>query len=262
MINLRTIIVLYIIVQVMVYLFLPWKGLFFSVITLLLLVHLIYSSFNICSQAYIKTLCKAETTEKKIALTFDDGPNEYTLEVLKILDKHDIKATFFCIGKNIENNKGILKEIDLKGHLIGNHSWSHHKWFAFFSAKRMKEDIVKNAEMIFQQTGKQVKLFRPPYGVTNPPLKKAIKNLNYHAIGWSLRSLDTVKRPEKVIQKLNQKVAPGDIILLHDNRKEITEILESFITLAKKKSFQIVRLDELINIKPYETFMLKNKKLN
>ncbi len=252
MIKLRTTIVLYIIVLILVYLFLPWKGIFFSIVTLLLLAHLIYSSFSICSQAYIKTICNADTNEKKIALTFDDGPNEYTQEVLKILDKHDIKATFFCIGKNIENNKGILKEIDHKGHLIGNHTWSHHQWFGFFPAKRMKEDIVKNAEMIFQQTGKRVKLFRPPYGVTNPPLKKAMASLSYQTIGWSLRSLDTIKRPEKVIQKLNQMVAPGDIILLHDNRKEITEILESFITLAKKKSYQMVRLDELINIKPYE----------
>ncbi|MGM0503963.1 MAG: polysaccharide deacetylase family protein, partial [Bacteroidota bacterium] len=224
MINLRTTFVLYIIVLVLVYLFLPWKGIFFSVVTLLLLVHLIYCSFNICSQAYLKTICKANTTEKKIALTFDDGPNEYTRKVLTILDKHDIKATFFCIGKNIEKNNDILTEIHEKDHLIGNHTWSHDQWFNFFPAKKMKKDIVKNAELICQQTGKRVKLFRPPYGVTNPPLKKAIAGLNYQTIGWSLRSLDTIKKPENVIRKLTQKISPGDIILLHDNRKEITQI--------------------------------------
>jgi len=252
MINLRTTFVLYIIVLVLVYLFLPWKGLFFSAVTLLLLVHLIYCSFNICSQAYLKTICKADTTEKKIALTFDDGPNEYTHEVLDILDKQNIKSTFFCVGTNIDNNKDILKEINRNGHIIGNHTWSHHKWFDFFPSKKMKKDIVKNAELIYQQTGKKVKLFRPPYGVTNPPLKKAIANLNYHTIGWSIRSLDTIKKPEKVIRKLTQKISPGDIILLHDNRKEITQILESFITFAKDNSFQIVRLDKLLNIDPYE----------
>jgi peptidoglycan/xylan/chitin deacetylase (PgdA/CDA1 family) len=252
MINLKTTFVLYIIVLVLVYLFLPWKGIFFSIATLLLLLHLIYCSFNICSQAYIKTICKANTTEKKIALTFDDGPNEYTREVLNILDKHTIKSTFFCVGTNIVHHKDILTEINRKGHIIGNHTWSHHKWFDFFPAKKMKKDIVKNAELIYQQTGKKVKLFRPPYGVTNPPLKKATANLNYHTIGWSLRSLDTIKKPEKVIRKLTQKLSPGDIILLHDNRKEITQILESFITFAKDNSYQIIRLDKLLNIEPYE----------
>jgi len=252
MINLKTTFVLYIIVLAMIYLFLPWKGIFFSIATLLLLLHLIYCSFNICSQAYIKTICKAKTTEKKIALTFDDGPNEYTREVLNILDKHTIKSTFFCVGTNIVHHKDILKEINRKGHIIGNHTWSHHKWFDFFPAKKMKKDIVKNAELIYQQTGKKVKLFRPSYGVTNPPLKKAMANLNYHTIGWSLRSLDTIKKPEKVIRKLTQKLSPGDIILLHDNRKEITQILESFIAFAKDNSYQIIRLDKLLNIEPYE----------
>jgi len=252
MINLRTTFVLYIIVLVLVYLFLPWKGIFFSGVTLLLLAHLTYCSINICSQAYLKTICKANSTEKKIALTFDDGPNEYTREVLDILDKHNIKSTFFCVGTTIDNNKDILKEINRRGHIIGNHTWSHHKWFDFFPAKKMKKDIIKNAELIYQQTGKRVKLFRPPYGVTNPTLKKAIADLNYQTIGWSLRSLDTIKKPEKVIRKLTQKISPGDIILLHDNRKEITQILESFITFAKENSYQIVRLDKLLNIEPYE----------
>lgn len=252
MIKLRTTLVLYIIVIILVYLFLPWKGVFLIIITLLLLAHLIYSSFNVCSNAYIKTICKANTSEKKIAITFDDGPSEFTSEVLHILDKYDVKATFFCIGKNIEKNKGILKNIDQKGHLIGNHTWTHDMWFDLFSAKKMKNDIEKNAELIYKQTGKHVKLFRPPYGVTNPALKKSLKGLNYQTIGWSLRSLDTIKKPEKVIQKLNQELSPGDIILLHDNLEKITVILESFLTFAKNNSYQIVRLDQLINIKPYE----------
>ncbi|MEE4198156.1 MAG: polysaccharide deacetylase family protein [Bacteroidales bacterium] len=251
MIHLRTTFVLYIIVILLVYLFLPWKGIFFSGITLLLLAHIIYCSFNICSQAYLSTICKSGTREKKIAITFDDGPNEYTRDVLKILDQYNIKATFFCIGKNIEKNKDILQEIDDQGHIIGNHSWSHHKWFDFFPAKKMKKDILKNAALIEHITGKRVKLFRPPYGVTNPPLKKALAGLNYQTIGWSLRSLDTISSPGKVIKKLDHKLAPGDIILFHDSREEICEILESFISLAKKKSYQFVRLDELINIKPY-----------
>ena len=130
MIKPRTTFVLYIIVLILVYLFLPWKGIFFIIISLLFLAHLVYCSANICSQAYIKTHCKSETKEKNIAITFDDGPDfDYTPQVLKVLDTFNIKATFFCIGIHIQKNEELLKEIDQKGHLIGNHSFSHETWF-------------------------------------------------------------------------------------------------------------------------------------
>ncbi len=253
MIKPGTTFVLYIVVLIQVYLFLPWKGIFFIIISLLFLIYLISCSANICSQAYIKTLCKADTNQKKIAITFDDGPDpKITPQVLSILDKYNAKATFFCIGKHIEDNKELLKEIDKKGHIIGNHTWSHDLWFDLFSYKRMQADIEKTNGLIFEIINKKAKLFRPPYGVTNPALKRALKRLNFQTIGWSIRSLDTIKSTEKTLKRIKKGLSTGDIILFHDNREHIVDILESFLEYAKSENYEIVTLDELLNIKAYE----------
>ncbi|MBU8893180.1 MAG: polysaccharide deacetylase family protein [Bacteroidales bacterium] len=253
MIKPGTSLVLFIIVLILVYLFLPWKGIFFIIITLLFLTHLVYCSANICSQAYINTFCKANTKEKKIAITFDDGPDsKITPEVLALLDSYNAKATFFCVGQNIADNEELLKSIDEKGHLIGNHTWSHARWFDLFSSKKMKTDIEKTNDHIFEIIKKKTKLFRPPYGVTNPALKKAIKNLNFNTIGWSIRSFDTINSPEKTFKRIKKILSSGDIILFHDNQQHIVEILESFLEYARNKNYEIVALDELLNIEAYE----------
>ena len=253
MIKPGTTFVLYIVVLIQVYLFLPWKGIFFVLISLLFLIYLISCSANICSQAYIKTLCKSDTNQKKIAITFDDGPDsKITSQVLDILEKYNIKATFFCIGKHIEANKNLLKEIDKKGHNIGNHTWSHDRWFDLFATKKMHADIEKTNGLIFETIGKKTKLFRPPYGVTNPALKKALKKLNFHVIGWSIRSFDTVKSTENTLKKIKKELTTGDIILFHDNREHIVDILNSFLEYAKNENYEVVPLDELLNIKAYE----------
>ncbi len=253
MIKPGTTFVLYIVVLIQVYLFLPWKGIFFIIISLLFLVYLVSCSANICSQAYIKTLCKADTNQKKIAITFDDGPDpKITPQVLSILDKYNAKATFFCIGNHIEKNIELLKEIDKKGHLIGNHTWSHNRWFDLFSSKKMQADIEKTNGLIFETINKKAKLFRPPYGVTNPALKRALKKLDFQTVGWSIRSFDTVKSTEKTLKRIKKGLTTGDIILFHDNREHIVDILDSFLEYAKSENYEIVALDKLLNIKAYE----------
>jgi peptidoglycan-N-acetylglucosamine deacetylase len=253
MINLRTSIVLYIIVLILVYLFLPWKGIFFIVLTLLLLVHFIYGSFSVCSNLYIKTLCKLETAERKVAITFDDGPHtEITPVILNLLDQYNAKATFFCKGESIEQNKELLKEIYKRGHVVGNHTYSHSYGTNLFSAEKLRIDIQKNQDLIFDVIGKKVKLFRPPFGVTNPPIAKALKNFNFHIIGWSLRSFDTIHEPERVIKKVTNNVKAGDIILLHDNRFNTIDVLRSVLEFLHSNNFGMVRVDELLNIEAYE----------
>jgi peptidoglycan/xylan/chitin deacetylase (PgdA/CDA1 family) len=253
MIKPRTTFVLYIIVLIQVYLFLPWKGIFFIIISLLFLAHLVYCSANICSQAYIQSICKAETEEKKIAITFDDGPHaEITPKVLELLEQYTVKATFFCIGNQIESNTELLNLIDQKGHLIGNHTYSHHRWFDLFSSQKMKSDIEKTNGVIFDIINKKTKLFRPPYGVTNPSLKKAIKDFNFHTIGWSIRSYDTIKSTEETLKRIKKRLSTGDIILFHDNREHIVDILKLFLEYCKNENYEIVQLDELLNIKAYE----------
>lgn len=253
MIKLRTTIVLYIIVLILVYLFLPWKGIFLFIISLLVLVHLIYGSFSVCSNLYVKSICKGETSEKKVAITFDDGPHaEITPVILDLLDRYNAKATFFCKGESIEQNKELLKEIINRRHAIGNHTYSHSYGRNMFSAKKLRDDINKNQELIFSITGKKAKLFRPPFGVTNPPIAKALKNFNFHIIGWSLRSFDTIHEPEKVIKKVTTNVKAGDIILLHDNRFNSIDVLKSVLEYLHSNNFGMVRVDELLKIEAYD----------
>lgn len=237
----------------MVYLFLPWDKIFFIVLCLIFLSNLVYFSANICSQVYIKTLCKANTNNKSIAITFDDGPNSnITPELLKTLDLYNVKAAFFCVGKQIENNPELLKELNQKGHIVGNHTWSHDKWFDLFSSKKMKIEIEKTNNLIFEIINKKVKLFRPPYGVTNPNVKKAIKNYDFHTIGWSIRSLDTIYNTKKTLKRIKKNLSPGDIILFHDKHEHVIEILKLFFEYCEKEEYEIVRLDKLLNIEAYK----------
>jgi len=253
MINLRTTTVLYIIVIILAYLFLPWKGIFLVLFSLLYLFLLAYSSFTISSNFYIKTFCSGNTIEPKIAITFDDGPHtEITPEILNLLDLYNARATFFCIGQSIESNKDLLIEIDKRGHLIGNHTYSHSHGKNLFSSQSLADDIQKNQELIFEITGKKAKLFRPPFGVTNPPIAKALRNFNFHVIGWSLRSFDTILEPEKVIRKVKKRIKNGDIILFHDNRFNSIEIVKSVLEYLKSNNYKIVRVDELLEITAYD----------
>jgi len=211
---------------------------------------LVVGSVKIGSGVYVKTMCKRKNKTNCVSLTFDDGPDAInTPLVLKILEKNNIKACFFCIGKNIEKNPELLKEINNKEHIIGNHTYSHSGKFDFYSVKKMTDEIIKTNNIIYNTVNKEVKLFRPPYGVTNPNLAKAIKKCKLTTIGWSLRSFDTTAKGNitNTIKRL-EKIKGGDIVLLHDRLPEATEILIKLIDIIKRKNLKIVRLDELLDI--------------
>lgn len=211
---------------------------------------LAYGSAKICAGMYIQSLCRGTAQQKSIAITFDDGPSEYTPAVLDLLAVYKVKATFFCVGKAIEAYPQIVKRIHDEGHIIGNHSYSHHALFDFFMANKMTAELLKTQDLIEKHTSKKPRLFRPPYGVTNPALAKAVKRLNYTSIGWSLRSFDTLNcKNEKILKRLERKLKAGDIVLFHDNRENSPELLKSFIEMALSKQFEIKSLDLLLDIK-------------
>ena len=212
-----------------------------------------YGCYYVGSNFFIKILCSANTDKNEIAVSFDDGPvKNYTPEVLQLLKQENIKATFFCIGNRIAGNEDILKQIKDDGHIIGNHSYSHHFWFDMFSSKKMLTDLQQMDHEMVRVTGLQPKLFRPPYGVTNPNLKKAIINGGYTPVGWSVRSMDTViKDTTKLLNKLNRSIKPGAVFLFHDTSKTTLQVLPAFIKEVKNKGFHIIPLDKLLALKPY-----------
>lgn len=223
---------------------------------LLLIVYLstlFYGSYYVGSNFFMKVLCRGSQQLKQIAISFDDGPaNAHTAEILQVLKAHHVPAVFFCIGKNIAGKEALLQTIHEEGHIIGNHSFSHHFWFDLFSTKKMMADVQMMSETVHEAIGIRPLLFRPPYGVTTPNMRNVIDKGGFTAIGWSIRSFDTViKDEEKLFQKIDARLQPGAIVLLHDTSKTTLNILPRLIESARKKGFQFVRIDKLLNVHPY-----------
>lgn len=186
---------------------------------------------------HLTSINSLNTTEKKVLLTFDDGPHTNTVKVLEVLKKYDVKALFFVIGKNIQGNEAILKQIVSDGHQIGNHSFSHHNFIDLWSTKKVTKDFV-TCQKLIEQYQPNTKLFRPPYGVTNPNIAKAVKTLGLQSIGWNVRSYDTsIKDVEKIKQRVLSQLKPGAIILLHDRLDFMPELLETLIPAIKEKGY-------------------------
>ena len=120
------------------------------------------------------------------------------------------------------------------------------------SEEKMILELKQTHKIIKEQIDKDVLLFRPPYGVTNPSLANAISKLQYQSIGWSLRTMDTsTKLEQKLVSKIESNLKSGDIILLHDTIELTVMSLQKIIDIIKNKGFEIIRLDKLLNIKAY-----------
>ena len=200
---------------------------------------------------FLRAVSKGNSSGKKIALTFDDGPHpKYTPAVLELLEKYQAKASFFCIGKKVKHYPEILQKMHSLGHSIGNHSFSHSYFIDFNSTNRWKEEIEFTDLEIEKAIGQKPVFFRPPYGITTPELARAVRKTGHVVVGWNIRSFDTFKKPEQVIKKVLKQAKSGSIILLHDHRPEIVPILENLLPELLSRNFTFVTVEELID---YET---------
>ena len=168
------------------------------------------------------------TLEKKIYLTFDDGPTpEITSLVLALLLQHKAKATFFCLGSRIELFPETIEEIKLAGHVIGNHGYQHRSGF-FTPIKKYVENARKGAEI----SGS--KLFRPPYGHITPWQIRKLKK-DYRLILWTIMSMDFKQHlsAEQCLNNVLKHIKPGAIIVFHDTEKAKEKILQVLPALLK-----------------------------
>jgi peptidoglycan/xylan/chitin deacetylase (PgdA/CDA1 family) len=213
-----------------------------------------FGSARISSNYHVKAFCNNPLeTEKKIALTFDDGPSVFTLEVLELLKKYNAKATFFCIGKNIETHPEILKQVIAEGHLVGNHSYSHSKFFDFYHEDKITDELRKTDELLEKFTSKKISFFRPPYGVTTPSIRRALKITGHKVIGWNIRSLDGGTKDQNLIfNRIIKRVSPGGIVLLHDTGLHSVLVLEQFLQFLQQNNYKVISVEELLNLKAYE----------
>lgn len=249
--NLLFLAIVSILVALSFFMLINWR--WFLLVFMVRFVILFIGSSFILLNFHIKAYCSNPLENKKIiALTFDDGPNEYTLSILDILKKKDVKATFFCIGKNIEKYPKILKRIIEEGHIVGNHSYSHSNFFDFYRKNRVIEEIQKTDALIESISGQKAQLFRPPYGVTNPSIRRALEVTKHKVIGWNIRSLDGILKDEKIIfVRIKNRISPGGIVLLHDTSHTAT-VLERLMLHLEENKYKVVSIEELLNIKAYE----------
>ncbi|MAZ27156.1 MAG: hypothetical protein CL868_08790 [Cytophagaceae bacterium] len=198
-------------------------------------------SFQIQWNFFLEAFNYKRTSQKVLALTFDDGPHpEITPQILDLLKKHNAKATFFCIGQHAEKHPEILKRILEEGHGVGNHSYSHKNTFPFFGESQIKTEL-EQTDAILKQANT---LFRPPFGVTNPTIAKVVKETGHQVIGWNVRSFDTViKNPQTITKRILNKVKPGSIILMHDTRPQTLEALK--VILPRLSGHKLVTISQL-----------------
>jgi peptidoglycan-N-acetylglucosamine deacetylase len=210
---------------------------------------LIGSSFIIRSGLYITTINSGNANQNKIAITFDDGPCEQSKDILKILDQYQVKASFFLIGSKIEGFQETVKAINEKHHNIGNHSFYHHNLFPLKSPENMLDEIIQTQQLIKSVTGNEPAYFRPPFGITNPLVAKALNRTSLKTIGWSIRSLDTVTDdPKKIIARIKKRLKPGSIILLHDTTINVIPVLEELLVTCTELKLKPVSLDEFLMV--------------
>ena len=214
----------------------------------LILAFFIYASYSIEAGVYLHSFCRKTTTERIVALTFDDGPDqEQTPKVLNILKEYNAPACFFCIGHKVANNQELLKQVISEGHILGNHSYSHANQFPLYSLPRMKKDLQTCQSALEQVTSQPIKLFRPPFGVTNPTIAKAVRQLGYTSVGWNIRTLDTCQADtERVIRRIRKRLRPGSVILLHDRMPDCEQLVKGILELLKEQKYTVVRLDKML----------------
>ncbi|WP_379968110.1 polysaccharide deacetylase family protein [Epilithonimonas sp. UC225_85] len=225
-----------------VWLYLAWFFVFLAVI--------VWGSFDIQLGYFVNSIINKQTKIKEVALTFDDGPTEFTPKFLDLLKENQITATFFCIGKQIEKYPETFKRIISEGHTIGNHTYSHSNKTGFLSTSKMIEEIEKCDEVISKIGNIKTDLYRPPFGVTNPNIAKAIKKTHKKSIGWNVRSLDTVTDDEKKIHnRITKNLQKGSIILLHDTSEKTYNVLVELLLFLEREKYSTFTIDSIINQK-------------
>ena len=223
---------------------------------------LAYGYFIPTSPVFGKVYYRGDSHQKVVALTFDDGPNEpYTSEVLDILDQYDIKATFFCVGKNVELYPDTAKRIVNEGHVLANHSDTHDANHALteFGAR----DLVTAETAIYDTVGVKPHLYRPPHGKKSPWELDAVKDQGMIEVAWSVSTGElNTHSYEKVADRLVDETHPGEIMLLHDGYgtshncdnadKSLTvEALPIIIEKLHSEGYTFVTVPELLDVPPY-----------
>ena len=208
---------------------------------------------------FVDALVHGPEGAKGVALTFDDGPDpETTKEVLDVLDRRGVKATFFVIGAKAEKHPEVVREIIERGHEVGVHSFAHDRLFSLRGSKRVRADLERAVRTLEEITKMRPVLFRPPIGHTNPTIARVADELDLVTIGWTVAARDGIARAkaEDVVMRVDRGLEDGAIVALHDaaergGRKPAgVAALGAILDAIEAKNLSVVPLAQFLSDEP------------
>jgi peptidoglycan-N-acetylglucosamine deacetylase len=219
-----------------------------------------YQSMSPTGQWYGRTFIGLSGTglprgEKQLALTYDDGPNDpHTLKLLEVLARHNVRATFFLIGRYVRERPDLAREIASAGHAIGNHTFTH-PLLIFQSESEICQQLSDCRAAIQEAVGEHSNLFRPPFGGRRPAVLRIARELGLEPVMWSVTGYDWNTPPAAQIQaKVSSQIRGGDVILLHDgghkqmgaDRSQTVIATDHLITRYRSKGYGFVTIPQMI----------------
>ena len=205
-------------------------------------------------QWFGRTIARGARGSKQIALTYDDGPNDpHTLKLLDVLAKHNVRATFFMIGRYVRQRPDIARAVAQAGHVIGNHTFTH-PLLIFKSAAQTRTELVDCQSALQDTIGAHSKLFRPPFGGRRPATIKIARELGLETVMWNVTGYDWNAPPAAVIEKkVARQMRGGDVILLHDgghrtlgaDRAQTVIATENLIRRYKDQGYEFVTVEKM-----------------
>jgi peptidoglycan/xylan/chitin deacetylase (PgdA/CDA1 family) len=206
-------------------------------------------------QWYGRTFTGLPSGNKLIALTYDDGPNDpHTLRLLDVLAKHDVRATFFLIGRYVQERPEIVREMVKAGHIVGNHTFTH-PLLTFKSAGEIREELTKCRDALQGAIGEHSNLFRPPFGGRRPAVLSTVRELGLEPVMWNVTGYDWSAPPAAAIElNVAKQIRGGDIILLHDgghklmgaDRSQTVLATDHLIKRHKSQEYEFVTVPEMM----------------
>jgi peptidoglycan/xylan/chitin deacetylase (PgdA/CDA1 family) len=189
-------------------------------------------------QWYGRTFTGVKAGSRQLALTFDDGPNDpHTLRLIEVLAKHNVRATFFLIGRYLKQRPDIARALVQAGHVVGNHTFSHPN-LVFASARETTTQLRNCEQALTDAVGEHSRLFRPPFGGRRPGTLKIVRELALEPVMWNVTGCDWRGKPADYVERrVNRQIRGGDVILLHDG---------SHAAFGANRSQTVIATDRLI----------------
>jgi peptidoglycan/xylan/chitin deacetylase (PgdA/CDA1 family) len=214
-----------------------------------------YQSMAPTGQWYGRTFTSLPRGTRQLALTYDDGPNDpHTLRLLEVLARHNVRATFFLIGRYVQQRPDIVREIVKAGHVIGNHTFTH-PLLTFKSAAEVRKELTDCRSAIQDAIGEPANLFRPPFGGRRPAVLRIAHELGLEPVMWNVTGYDWNAPPAEVIErKVSRQIRGGDVILLHDgghrqmgaDRSQTLLATDHLITRYKSEGYGFATIPQML----------------